>query len=172
MYHLQFPIGEYDPPEVITPGHIEEWIEDLAELPYDLRAIAMRMSEHQLKSRYRPGGWTGAQVIHLVCDSHVNSYMRFKLALTEDHPTIRPYDERLWAELPDSKDIDVSGSLDLLEQVQKRLVKTLRNMSPSDWLRTFYHPESDQDVRLDWNAGMYAWHGKHHLAHLKLIINR
>ena len=120
---------------------------------------------------YRPEGWTGAQVIHHLADSHLNSYIRFKWALTEDNPTIKSYDEKLWAEMPDATEIDISGSVTLLEQVHNRLVKILRNMPEEEWNRTFHHPESGKDVRLDWNLGMYAWHGKHHLSHLGLIIN-
>ena len=170
MTNHQYPIGQYDPPEVITASQREAWIEELAEMPFMLQAIALRMNDEELKRRYRPGGWTAAQVIHHLADSHINSYVRFKLALTEDNPVIKPYDEALWAELPDGKELDVTGSIALLEQTHLRLVKILRHMKEEDWRRTFHHPESGKDVRLDWNLGMYAWHGRHHLAHIGLVL--
>jgi len=121
MYELQFPIGEYNPPEVITAAQREEWINDMAELPYLLKAVVMRMGEEHMNKRYRPEGWTAAQVIHHIADSHMNSYIRFKWTLTEDHPTIKSYDEKLWAGMPDANDLDIEGSVLLIEQIHNNL---------------------------------------------------
>jgi hypothetical protein len=169
LQQLKYPIGQYDPPKVIDKDQRAIWIQSIADLPAKLKNTAAQMSKEQLNTPYRPGGWTGKQVVHHLADSHINSYMRFKLALTEDLPTIRPYDEKLWAELPDGKEDDIEGSLELISALHKRLVKALRNMTVADWEKSFYHPESKMEVRLDWNLGMYAWHGEHHLEHLRLI---
>ncbi len=132
-------------------------------------APRLRRCQH-LDRPYRPGGWTARQVIHHVPDSHANAYVRFKWALTEDAPRIKAYDEAAWADLPDSR-APVSGSLDLLEALHARWVGLMRTMSPDDWARTFVHPVSGE-ARLDRTAGMYAWHGRHHLAHLSLTMDR
>ena len=170
LYSLKFPIGEYEAPAVIDREQRTIWMDTIAELPVKLADTVALMSLQQLNSPYRAGGWTGKQVVHHIADSHINSYMRFKLSLTEDIPTIRPYDEKLWAETPDGTEDDVSGSVELIRWLHVRLVKVLRNMTDSEWNKSFYHPESKMEARLDWNLGMYAWHGEHHLAHLKLII--
>ena len=169
LYDLRFPIGEYQPPAHITSDQRQSWIADFESLPADLRAKVESLNDDQLSRPYRPDGWNGYQVIHHIADSHINSYMRFKLALTEANPTIRPYDEKIWAELPDGQQRDISLSLGIIENIHARMTAMFRNMSEADWKRTFFHPESETQVVLDWNLGMYAWHGRHHLAHLKLL---
>ncbi|RKZ14944.1 putative metal-dependent hydrolase, partial [bacterium] len=125
----------------------------------------------QLSTHYRPGGWTVAQVVHHVADSHLNSYTRFRLALTEDHPTIRPYDEAAWAELPDAVGEPVEVSLDLLDALHARWARLLRSLSPAQLDRSFCHPE-DGEIGLRTNIGLYAWHGRHHLAHISTLAQR
>lgn len=170
LYKLRFPIGEYAPPKRITPEQRNIWIDTFAELPAKLSDLAGAMTPQQLARPYRPGGWTGFQVIHHIADSHINSYMRFKLALTEDRPSIRPYDEKLWAEMEDARSPEgVCDSLEIIHWVHARLSNVFRSMSDSDWHRTFHHPEHDSTIALDWNLGQYAWHGEHHLGHLRLL---
>lgn len=165
---LRYPVGRFEPPPVITAEVLAGWVDDLAALPAAMRAAAEALPH--LDRPYRPGGWTARQVIHHVPDSHANAYVRFKWALTEDAPRIKAYDEAAWADLPDSR-APVSGSLDLLEALHARWVGLMRTMSPDDWARTFVHPVSGE-ARLDRTAGMYAWHGRHHLAHLSLTMDR
>ena len=126
------------------------------------------LSEQQLDTPYRPGGWTARQVVHHLADSHMNSCVRFRLALTEDSPTIKPYDEVSWASLPDASTMPVEPSLILLEGLHSRWVRLLESMSETDFLREFHHPESGV-VRLEQNLAHYAWHGKHHVAHINSV---
>ena len=165
---LRYPVGRFEPPAVITPDVLTGWIDDIAALPADLRAVAEALPD--LERPYRPGGWTARQVVHHVPDSHINAYVRFKRALTEHAPRITAYDEAAWAELPDSR-ASIGGSLDLLAALHARWTGLMREMTPADWARTFVHPVSGE-MRLDRTAGMYAWHGRHHLAHLRLLGDR
>jgi uncharacterized damage-inducible protein DinB len=126
------------------------------------------LSEEQLNTPYRPGGWTVRQVVHHLPDSHMNSYVRFKLALTEDAPTIKPYDEALWANLADSSTTPLETSLALLDALHVRWVRLLKSMTDADFMREFRHPESGL-IRLDQNLALYAWHGKHHVAHITSV---
>ncbi len=145
-------------------------IQDIAELPAMLRAAVTGLSEKQLETPYREGGWTVRQVVHHLADSHMNSYIRFRLAVTENAPTIKPYDEAAWAELADAKHEPVDVSLKLLEAMHHRWVVLLRSFKPEDWKRTFVHPERGQ-VDLATTVAMYSWHGKHHLAHVLSVRN-
>lgn len=122
-----------------------------------------------LEKRYRPGGWTARQVIHHVADSHMNAYIRFRLALTEEQPTIKPYDEKRWAELPDARSADVAVSLALLDSLHHRWVLLLRTLKMEDFRRTYNHPEYGIR-RLDWNVLLYGWHGRHHVAHVRSVL--
>jgi hypothetical protein len=169
---LRYPIGEFAAPDVIDDDQIRVWIEDIENLPAQLRALVDGFDEHQLAKVYRPGGWTVAQVVHHIADSHLNSYTRFKLALTEERPTIRPWDEAAWAELPDARDTDVSGSLDLIETLHARWVEVLRKMEPADFDREFFHPETGATIALRVNLGVYSWHGRHHFAHISTLAGR
>lgn len=169
LFHQKFPIGIYSPPKEITAKHIEDWINQIEAFPGRFTTVAMSLTEEQLDTPYRDGGWTARQVIHHVPDSHVNSYIRFKWALTENSPTIKAYNEAAWAELADTKNQSIQVSLEFLKAVHAKLVTLLRSIPPEQLKRTFIHPESGREIKLDWNIGLYAWHGEHHLGHLKLI---
>jgi uncharacterized damage-inducible protein DinB len=164
----RYPIGEFSFPEATTTEQRREWIRDIAEAPALLRAAVSGLSEQQLDTPYRPGGWTARQVVHHLADSHMNSYVRFKLALTEESPVIKPYDEVLWANLPDGSSMPIEPSLSLIEGLHSRWVRLLESMSETDFLRAFHHPESGT-IRLEQNLAHYAWHGKHHVAHVMSI---
>jgi len=164
--YLQYPIGQFSIPESITKEIISHWIDDIASFPERLRIAVSELSDEQLEHTYRPGGWTIRQVIHHCADSHMNSFIRFKLALTEDQPTIKPYYEDRWANLPDTKQMTVESSLKILEGLHERWIVLLNTLKQSDYARTFYHPENKKTIRLDENIGIYAWHCNHHLAHV------
>ncbi|WP_046242795.1 YfiT family bacillithiol transferase [Hymenobacter terrenus] len=169
--HLQYPIGHAQLPDgPLSTAQRTALIQQIADLPAQLTAVAQAVGGEGLQLPYRPGGWTGRQVIHHVADSHLNSYFRYRLALTEDHPTIRPYNEKGWAELPDVAATPVTVSLTLLESLHSRWVTLLHHLSEAQWQRTFYHPGMQRDFTLDQALAMYAWHGQHHLAHLKLLL--
>jgi|SRR5690348_656566 len=167
---LRYPIGKFQPLENVTDIQCRAFIDAIAETPKKLKAAIEGLGEHQLDTPYRPGGWTVRQVVHHVPDSHMNSYVRFKLALTEDEPTIKPYDEARWAELTDSK-APVELSLQLLENLHKRWVLLLNSLTPSNWQRKFRHPERGM-MTLDENVQLYAWHGRHHVAHITALRQR
>ena len=171
LEELRFPIGKFTKPDVVTKAEFTNYINEIERLPYDLRESVSGLTDAQLDTPYREDGWTIRQVVHHLFDSHVNSYTRLKFALTEDHPTIKPYDEAIWAELPDAKHDPVDLSLGLLEALHLKWTATLRKLTPEQTQRTFNHPESGV-WRIDQNAGMYAWHGKHHLAHINALKKR
>lgn len=171
MSDLRYPIGRYTPPSTITLDHVHQWIADLEAFPAQLRAAAEGLTDAQLDTRYRPEGWTLRQVVHHVVDSHLNSIIRFKWALTEEEPTIKAYHEDRWATLADYK-LPIAVSLNMLEGIHTRLVVLLRSLDDTDFNRIFHHPEMTEPVRLAWNVGLYAWHGKHHLAHITSTIDR
>ena len=168
---LSYPIGRFDWPESVTPEMRPAWIGDLEAAPARFRAAVQGLTGQQLDTPYRPGGWTVRQVVHHVADSHLNSYVRFRLALTEDAPTIKPYDQAKWAELPDALGCPVELSLQLIEGLHQRWVVLLRSMSDADFARTFNHPERGM-TRLDINLAMYAWHSRHHEAHITGLRER
>ncbi len=171
LEELRYPIGRFEPPPEVTAAHVERWIADIEQLPGDFRRVVEPLSDDQLEARYRPGGWTVRQVVHHLPESHLNSYVRFKWALTEERPTIKAYFEERWAELEDVAAVPVGVSLDLLEALHRRWVGLLRTLSPEQLSREFLHPESGV-VRLDVNVGIYAWHGRHHLAHVEGAVRR
>ena len=162
----RYPIGRFAVPEKISASERATLIEEIAAAPAALRAAVKGLSDAQLDTPYREGGWTIRQVVHHVADSHVNAYVRMKLALTEDEPRIATYMEDRWAELPDSRDVPVETSLRLLESVQERWVSIMRSMSEAQWQRVYMHPELGR-YPLDRQAALYAWHGKHHVAHVR-----
>ena len=145
--------------------------DDIAAVPANLRAAVEGLSPQQLDTPYRPGGWSVRQVVHHVPDSHMNAYVRFKLALTEDEPTIKPYEQQLWAELPDTKETPLEVSLNMLDALHDRWVRLLRSLTAKDWQRTFRHPELGI-VGLEKNLALYRWHGKHHVAHITELRKR
>ncbi len=164
--NLKYPIGEYQHPTVVDETQIDKWISSLEEFPQELMAVTSKLSTAQLDVAYRPGGWTVRQVVHHLADSHVNAYTRIKLTLTEDNPIIRPYDEETWADLPDAKTGDIGMSIEIIKAIHYRLTKTLRLINYADFERRYIHPAGNQQLNLSYLAGSYAWHGKHHLAHI------
>lgn len=172
LERLRYPIGPYQPPAEITADTLQSWIDQLASHPAALRQLVGGLNEAQLDTPYRPGGWTIRQVVHHLPDSHLNSYIRMKWALTEDKPLIKAYKEALWAALPDGRQAGVQLSLDLLQALHARWVWWLRAMDPADWLRSYVHPETKQEVRLDRHLGLYAWHCEHHYAHIAQLMKR
>ena len=168
---LSFPIGRAKLPDgPLTAAERTALIQQLVDLPTQLTATAQEVGDEGLQHPYRPGGWTGRQVIHHLADSHLNCYCRFRLALTEDNPTVRPYDEVAWAELPDVAATPVTVSLTLLEALHTRWVTLLHHLTDARWQRTFHHPKMHRDFTLDQALALYAWHGQHHLAHLKSLL--
>jgi DinB superfamily len=166
---LRFPIGPFTPPNEYSPVYIQNCISKIEKLPQLLSEAVADMTEPQLDTPYRPGGWTARQVIHHIADSHINSYTRFKLALTEDQPIIRPYDEVSWAELPDGKSAPIDISVDLIRSLHQRWSLVLQQMDAEQWQRTFFHPGMNRIWSLEYAVAMYAWHGEHHLAHVLLV---
>ena len=167
---LRYPIGPFLPAEPVTPQQVDGWIDAIAALPADLRRVVSRLSERQLDTPYRPGGWTVRQVVHHLPDSHVNSFVRFKWALTERRPLIKAYDEKGWAELPDYRG-PIADSLDMLEALHGRWTSLLRDLRWPELQREFVHPESGSST-LAVTVGAYAWHGRHHLAHIERLVER
>ena len=167
MSDLQYPIGQFTWPDTTTAEQRQTWIREIARTPQELRAAVAALTPEQIDTSYRPGGWTARQVAHHVPDSHMNAFIRFKLGLTENQPTIKPYDEARWAQLADAA-LPVEPSLDLLEALHLRWVGLLESMSERDFQRTFVHPESGA-WRLDQYLAQYAWHGRHHVAHIRSI---
>ena len=173
MNDLSYPIGTFSLTEVsVAPDERAGLITAIAELPAQFRSAVQGLSEAQFDTPYRPGGWTVRQVVHHVPDSHLNAYVRFKLALTEENPTIKPYEEARWAELPDTAGTQIGVSLVLLEALHRRWVVLLKSMSDEQWSRTYFHPDHQTSLRLDAILAMYAWHGKHHTAHITRLRER
>ena len=168
---LRFPIGRFNKPEFISDQQIAAWISDLEALPQDLRRAVQPLSDEQLDTPYRHGGWTVRQVVHHLPDSHFNSFLRFKWTLTEDRPTIKDYREDRFANLADYRDTPVETSLDLLAALHTRWTTLLRSLDATQLERQFVHPESGA-TRLKVNIGIYAWHGRHHLAHIESLAKR
>jgi len=168
---LAFPTGRFQRPARLDPEARAKAIDTVAATPARLREAVRGLTEEQIETPYRPGGWTVRQVIHHVPDSHLNAYCRFKLALTEDEPTIKPYEEALWALLPDVKAVPIETSLTLLDAVHERWVAILRGMKPDDFDRMLVHPESGRQS-LDQVLALYAWHGPHHTAHVTRLRER
>ncbi|MDZ4713258.1 MAG: putative metal-dependent hydrolase [bacterium] len=169
---LMYPIGRFKSPESITQDDLRTYISEIESLPADLRKLVADFSEEKLNTHYRKNGWSVKQVVHHIADSHMNAFIRFKAALTEDTPTIKPYYEDKWAELGDSKNTPVDVSLNLLDALHIKWVNLLRSMNEKDFTRTFFHPEHGIECPLNEIAAMYAWHGKHHYAHINELKKR
>lgn len=167
----RYPVGKFTPPTEFTPEGRTRCIADIEEAPARLRAAVAGLTEAQIATPYRDGGWTIRQVAHHLPDSHMNGYIRFRWALTEDEPTIKAYDEKAWAELPDSREGPIEVSLAILEAVHRRWVLLLKTLTPEEFGRKFRHPESGV-VSLDRNLALYAWHGRHHVAHVTALRER
>lgn len=168
---LRYPIGEFAPSEAISPAERSYWIDQLRALPGQVRDAVAGLTDEQLDTPYRPGGWSVRQVVHHLADSHMNALLRIKLALTEDEPTIKPYEENLWAELVDSTAPAPEHSLKILDGVHARMALIFKHMKEDDWHRSFVHPVNGKTT-LDRHLGLYAWHGRHHLAHITSLIRR
>ena len=171
MTDLRYPIGKFSYDGHLTEDQKRAFLDDVAQTPENLRTAVHGLSEAQLDTPYRPGGWSVRQVVHHVPDSHLNSYVRFKLALTEDEPTIKPYAEDRWAELADTKATPVEVSLTLLNSLHDRWVRLLRSLTPQEWKRTFRHPDLGA-MTLEKTLALYAWHGRHHVAHITTLRER
>lgn len=171
MTDLRYPIGKVEDQVFSAKDGFSEEIRDahlrdIMLLPQLLENAVQNLDEAQLRSPYRPGGWTVQQVVHHVADSHINAYVRFKLALTEDNPTIKPYNQDAWAALSDTEHLPINISLTLLHALHARWCDLIKNMSEADWQRTVYHPEQQRTITLWSMLAIYAWHGKHHTAHV------
>jgi uncharacterized damage-inducible protein DinB len=171
MTDQRYPIGKFTYDSPPNSQRREELIDDIEQTPAGLRAVVSGLSPQQIETPYREGGWTVRQVVHHLPDSHMNAFIRFKLALTEDEPTIKPYEEQLWAELPDVKATPLETSLALLEALHARFVALLRGLNSQDWKRTFRHPELGV-MPLEKNLALYSWHGRHHVAHITELRKR
>ena len=161
----RYPIGKYEP-KPFSQQQKEEWLNDLKFLPEELEMAVNNLDEFQLNTAYRDGGWQVKQLIHHIADSHMNAYIRFKLGLTEDAPTIKPYQEKEWANLADNETVPVNVSLTLIHALHQRWYATIKNLSQEDFERIVVHPEQSRKMNLWFLLGLYAWHGKHHVAHI------
>jgi len=168
---MKYPVGKFSPPASYTADDIRHWINDIKVLPGKLRQAVISLNEKQLDTQYRTGGWTIRQVIHHVADSHMNSLIRFKLALTENAPIIKPYEEADWALLPDYR-LPVEPSLRMLEGIHTHWVNLLESFTENEWQRTFTNPESGQTIPLKKALALYSWHSKHHLAHVTETVKK
>jgi len=168
---LAYPIGKFDFHQPVDPAARPQLIATLAGAPLLFRQAVTGLDDAQLDTPYRPGGWTVRQVVHHLADSHINSYVRFRLALTEDQPAVKGYDQKTWAELPDARTAPVEVSQRLLERLHRRWVSLLESLSSDDFARCFRHSELGL-VRLDTNLALYAWHSRHHTAHITGLRQR
>jgi uncharacterized damage-inducible protein DinB len=171
MTDLRYPIGKFSYAVAPTPEQRQQLLLEIEQAPSQVREAVKGLSPQQLDTPYRPEGWTVRQVVHHIPDSHLNAYVRFKLALTEDEPTIKPYAQEKWAGLPDTAATPVEVSLTMLDSLHDRWVRLLRSIQNEDWTRTFRHPELGL-VPLEKNLALYAWHGRHHVAHITSLRER
>jgi uncharacterized damage-inducible protein DinB len=168
MNDPRYPIGKYEP-QPYSAETLKSWILDIKFLPSDIEQAVLNLDEHQLDTPYREGGWTVKQVVHHVADSHMNAYIRFKLGMTEDNPTIKPYDENAWAQTADYATVPINVSITLLHCLHERWVSYLKTLTEQDLERTVVHPEYNKTMTLWYLLGMYAWHSKHHTAHITTL---
>ena len=171
MTDLRYPIGRFTSEPAVSPARRRELIGQIAGAPNALRAAVTGLSDARLDTPYRPGGWTVRQVVHHVPDSHMNAYVRFKLGLTENNPTIKPYDEAAWARVADTAKTPVDVSLSLLDALHHRWVILLESMESADFARNLVHPDHGP-ITIDWMLQLYAWHGRHHAAHVSELRKR
>jgi hypothetical protein len=170
LEQLQYPVGKFSPKELYSTEEIQSCIHSIEVVPLKIEEVFKKLSLAQLDTPYRPGGWTARQVLHHLPDSHMNAYIRFKWTLTEDTPTIKAYNEKAWAETYEIKE-DPALSVTLLKALHPKWVTLLYSLQPEDLSKSFIHPESGKHFRLDRLIAMYAWHGEHHLGHLRLILD-
>lgn len=168
---LRYPIGRYEP-IIFSEKQLNDWKIDIQFLPQHLENAVTNLDADQLQVPYRDNGWTIQQVVHHVADSHMNAYIRFKLALTEDNPTIKPYMEALWADMADTQNVPINISITLLHALHCRWMEVISNIKLDEWERKVFHPESKKEMTLWYMLGMYAWHGLHHTAHVTSLSER
>ena len=168
---LRYPIGKFIARDSYSTEELQRCIERIENLPREIEKIINSMTIKQLDTRYREGGWTARQVVHHMADSHMNAYIRFKWSLTESTPTIKAYDEKAWAETPETK-LDPVISIELLKALHAKWSALLRRLAPADFQKEFLHPDTKKNMRLDRITAMYAWHGEHRFGHLKIVANR
>ena len=168
----RYPIGPFQHIDELSAPQRAEALASIAATPARMRAAVAGLTEEQLDTPYREGGWTLRQVVHHVPDSHLNAYCRLKIALTEEQPMIRPYDEATWAKLDDSRTTPIEVSLTLLESLHARWMEVFRSMKAEDFRRTLRHPEHEGTPTIDWLAAMYSWHGRHHVGHITALRER
>lgn len=166
LQELKFPIGPFTKPDDITQSHLKEWIDTLENFPATISKAVSMLDNNQLENTYRPEGWTIRQLVHHCADSHMNSFIRLKLTLTEKQPTIKPYMQDRWSELFDTKEFPIQASLHIIEGVHQRWVALLKQLDEKELKRTYIHPEYKKEFSIEENMGLYAWHCKHHLAHI------
>lgn len=171
MEDLRYPIGKYEP-QPFSEKQLKDWLIDIKFMPQHLENAVLNLDEAQLNTPYREGGWTLREVVHHVADSHMNAYIRFKLALTEDNPTIKPYDEVAWANLADTRVVPINISLTLLHALHTRWVEVIRSIKEDQWSRKVFHPEHHKEMSLWYLLGSYAWHSRHHTAHVTSLRER
>lgn len=166
LEQLRYPIGHFQKPETVSTEAFNAFVEIIERFPERIRVVVQDLNEEQLDTPYRPEGWTIRQVVHHCADSHMNGIIRTKLALTEVHPTIKPYREELWAELSDTKHYPIGVSLKLIEAVHERWTAVLKSLTPTDRQRAFIHPEHFATFTINQQIAQYSWHCEHHLAHI------
>ena len=167
---LRYPIGHFHRPEIITKEIREAWINDMESLPEKLASLVFKLNDEQLETPYRPDGWTVRQLVHHIADSHHHSYTRFKWALTETEPLIKAYEEKDWSSLFDAQTAPVELSINYLRALHSKIVYLLKGLSKTDFQKSYLHPEGNTKVTVEENIGKYAWHGNHHLAHIRNLV--
>ena len=170
LEELKYPIGQFEKPAIISPELITKWISFIEEFPIKIKSITNSLSKEELSLKYRPNGWSIKQVVHHCADSHMNAFIRFKLALTEENPTIKPYNEAFWAELIDGNSDNITSSLQIIEGVHTKWSLLLKNLTKKDLNKTYYHPENKTTYVLKEVLALYAWHCNHHFAHIEQAV--
>lgn len=170
MEHLKYPAGRFEFGKNYTADDTQGHITAIEQFPDELQLVVSKLSPEQMEKTYRPGGWTARQIIHHLADSHLNAYIRVKLTLTEDTPVIKPYNQDTWAGLEDSKNASPELSLMLVKAVHQRWMYIAKSMTMNDFRKKYFHPEYKREFQLDELHALYAWHGRHHLEHLKIIL--
>jgi uncharacterized damage-inducible protein DinB len=168
---LRYPIGKYEP-QPYSKELKEKWLLDIQFLPQDIEHAVQQLDAYQLEIPYRDGGWTVKQLVHHVADSHTNAYIRFKLAITEDNPPIKTYEEKKWALLPDVEHLPINVSITLLHALHQRWYEAIKNLTDEEWQRTVYRPEQDVQQTIWHLLGLYAWHSRHHVKHITALKER
>lgn len=169
--NLKYPIGKFEKKESYEPEELELFIDQIMRLPHDLEKNLRRLDKSKLDQPYRPDGWTLRQVVHHLADSHCNGFARLKFALTENHPEIKPYNENAWAHLQDACELPIDSSIQILKGVHERFSYLLRQLDDEQLEKKYFHPQHNSDFSIAQMAANYAWHGRHHLAHILLVIN-